>query len=72
MENCLIIISPELRVRSNSVTSQHGWLEISSSGFSSSLYPPFVTQQRRRNGRRLVHEVMKNGFEMLEKVRFFF
>ena len=31
-----------------------------------------VTQQRRRNARRLVHKVMKNGFEMLEKVRFFF
>ena len=32
----------------------------------------FVTQQRRRNARRLVRKVMKNGFEMLEKVRFFF
>ena len=32
----------------------------------------FVTQQRRRKARRLVHKVMKNGFEMLEKVRFFF
>ena len=31
-----------------------------------------VTQQRRRNARRLVRKVMKNGFEMLEKVRFFF
>ena len=32
----------------------------------------FVTQQRRRNARRLVRKVMKNGFEMLDKVRFFF
>ena len=50
VENCLIIISPELRVRSNSVTSQHGWLEISSSGFSSSLYPPFcdTTTKKKR------------------------
>ena len=84
VENCLIIISPELTVRSNSVTSQHGGLEISSSGFKLAwkslvfrVFPVvsirlFVTQQRRRNGRRLVHKVMKNGFEMLEKVRFLF
>ena len=32
----------------------------------------FVTQQRRRNGRRLVRKVMNNGFEMLEKPRFSF
>ena len=32
----------------------------------------FVTKQRRRNGRRLVHKVMNNGLEMLAKVRFFF
>ena len=32
----------------------------------------FVTQQRRRNGRRLVHKVMNNGFEILDKVNFSF
>ena len=32
----------------------------------------FVTQQRRRNGRRLVHKVMNNGFEILDKVKFSF
>ena len=71
-------------VRNNSVTSQHGGLEISSSGFELAwncvvfrVFPAvfarlFVTQQRRRNGRRLVHKVMNNGYEMLEKARFFF
>ena len=69
-------------VRNNSVTSQHGGLEISSSGLELAwksvvfrVFPAvfsrlFVTQQRRRNGRRLVHKVMNNAFEMLEKARF--
>ena len=65
------------------MTSQHGGLEISPSGLELAwksvvfrVFPAvfsrlFVTQQRRRNGRRLVHKVMNNGFEMLEKARFF-
>ena len=60
------------------------WLEISSSGFEWAwksvvflVFPAvfarlFVTQQRRRNGRTLVHKVMKNGFEILDKVKFSF
>ena len=70
-------------MRNNGVTSQRdGYnilerirvgLEISCvSRFSSGLCSPFVTQQRRRNGRRLVHKVMNNGFEILDKVNFSF
>ena len=61
-------------VRNNSVTKQHGGLEISSSGFElvwksvvfcvfPAVFPRlFVTQQRRGNGRRLGRKVMNNGF----------
>ena len=61
-----------------------GMVTISSSGFEWAwkslvflVFPAvfarlFVTQQRRRNGRRLVHKVMNNGFEILDKVNFSF
>ena len=61
------------------MTSQHGGLEISSRGFElvgkSVVFRVFpavfarllVMQQRRGNGRRLVHKMRNNGFEMLEK-----
>ena len=69
------------------MTQQHGGIKnnvSSSSGYELAwesvvfrVFPAvfarlFVTQQRRRNARRLVRKVMENGFEMLDKVRFFF
>ena len=71
-------------MRNNSATSQHGGLEIFSSGFELAwksvvfgVFPAvfarvLVIQQRKRNGRRLVLEMTNNGSEMLEKARFFF
>ena len=74
-------------VRNSSLTSQHGGLKkyhqagsnwrgnlLYFMRFSSSLCLPFcnTTTNRRRNGRRLVHKVMNNGFEMSEKARFIF
>ena len=59
--------------------TSHGGLEISSTGFElvwkSVVFRVFpavfarllVIQQRRGNGRRLVHKMTNNGFEMLEK-----
>ena len=59
-------------------------LEISTSGFElvrkSVMFRVFpavfarllVIQQLRGNGRRLVHKMTNNGFEMLEKARFIF
>ena len=48
------------------------WKSVVFRVFSAVFTRVFVTQKRRRNGSRLVQKVMKNGFEMLEKVRFFF
>ena len=72
-------------MRNNRVTSKHGVLEVSWSEFELAwksvvfrVFPAvfarilFVTQQRRGTGKRLVHTVMDNGFEMLEKVEFLF
>ena len=64
-------------VRNNSLTSQHGELEISSSGFQlarkSAVFRVFpavfgrllVTQQRRRNSRRLVHKMTNKIFLLM-------
>ena len=74
------ILVYEAIVRNNDVTSQHGGLEISSSGFElawiSVVFRIFPAIYARRfvtlNAWRLEHKVMNNGFEMLEKARFFF
>ena len=63
------------RVRNNASSSsvfELAWEYVVFRVFPAVFARLFVTQQRRRNARRLVRKVMKNGFEMLEKVRFFF
>ena len=62
------------RVRNNASSSsvfELAWEYVVFRAFPAVFARLFVTQQRRRNARRLVRKVMKNGFELLEKLRFF-
>ena len=79
---CIFIFHCVTVQAENSVTSHDGGLEISSSGFElarkSVVFRVFtavfarllVIKQRRGTGRRLVHKMTNNGFEMIARFIF--